>query len=214
MLASASVKVATTPETELQMGMGHPMIRKCLELGLKPTLGCDVVSVNSGDLLTQMRLALQFQRCMDNDPICLSGQMPRKLSLTTRDAIRWATINGADACGIEATVGSLTPGKQADILLVGGKSFTMQPRPDMVGSIVVQANDHDINTVLVAGRIVKRHGTLIGVDLEQVWRMVNTSQQAIFERVLSQGPLLPDEPPGYMEGLNALCNANLAPARR
>ncbi len=90
----------------------------------------------------------------------------------------------------------------------------MQPRPEMVGSVVVQANVHDINTVLVAGRVVKRNGTLIGVDLEHAWHMASASQQAIFERVLAKGPLLPDEPPGYMEGLQALCEANLASARR
>src|SRR4051794_34321345 len=67
LLAETGAKVSSTPETELQMGMGHPVIGRALALGMKPTLGCDIVSLNSGDMFAQMRIGLQFQRAIEND---------------------------------------------------------------------------------------------------------------------------------------------------
>jgi imidazolonepropionase-like amidohydrolase len=71
-----------------------------------------------------MRLALADQRFADNDAVNQAGAMPASLTCTARDALRWATIHGAEACGLESRIGSLRPGKQADIILIGGDSFT------------------------------------------------------------------------------------------
>lgn len=212
LLARAGAKVSSTPETELQMGMGHPVIGRALALGMAPTLGCDIVSLNGGDMFAQMRIGLQFQRAMDNDPVIESGEMPATLRLGVRDALRWATANGAEALGLGSKVGSLTPGKQADVLLIGGNALNMTPRPEPVGSVVVQANAANVDTVIVAGRVVKRHGSLAGVDLARARRLADESRERVFAAVARKGPVLPPEQEGFTDGLNQLAEANLARA--
>lgn len=181
-LAAADAKVSISPETELNMGMGRLALGACRAHGIKPTLSCDVVSLNSGDMFTQMRLALAYQRFVDNDPINQSGAMPAHLTCTVRDALEWATINGADACGLADAVGSLRAGKEADIVVVDGDSFALRPRPNPVGSVVFQATPHDVRTVLVAGKVVKRDGALVGVDLGAALARAERSAEAVLKR--------------------------------
>jgi cytosine/adenosine deaminase-related metal-dependent hydrolase len=212
LLAEAGAKVSSTPETELQMGMGHPVIGRALALGMKPTLGCDIVSLNAGDMFAQMRLGLQFERAMQNDPVIAGGEMPATLGLGVRDALRWATVNGAVALGLGARTGSLAPGKQADVIVIGAEGLNMTPRPEPVGSVVLQANASNVHTVLVAGSVVKRDGRLVGVDMGDVRRLAESSRERIFAAVLAKGPLLPPEQEGFTEGLNQVAEANLARA--
>ena len=138
--------------------------------------------------------------------------MPATLRLGVRDALRWATVNGAEALGLGARTGSLSPGKQADLVLVGGDALNMTPRPDPVGSVVVQANPSNVDTVLVAGRVVKRGGALFGVDPARIRRLADESRERIFGAVAAKGPLLPPEQEGFTEALNQLAEANLAQA--
>jgi cytosine/adenosine deaminase-related metal-dependent hydrolase len=126
-LAENDCKVSSSPETEIQMGMGHPVIRRALALGMRPSLSCDVASSNSGDMFSQMRIGLQFERCMRNDAFNARNQMPEPLDLSVRDALRWGTANGAHAMGMEERIGSLTPGKQADVIVVGGPAHEHGP---------------------------------------------------------------------------------------
>lgn len=212
LLAGAGSKVSISPETEIGMGMGHPVFSQCLSRGMKPTLSCDVISLNSGDMFSQMRLGLTFQRCMENDPVNAEGAMPEQFNLTVRDAIAWGTINGAEALGLDARTGSLKPGKQADVIVVGGNELNMTPRPELVGSVVFQANPSNVTDVFVAGRAVKRGGELVGIDKSDVRRLADESRERIFANVLAHGPLLPPNDPEFDGQLNAMCEANIARA--
>ena len=119
LLQRSDAKISVTPETEMQMGMGHPPIRRAIERGLVLSLSCDVVSSNSGDMFSQMRLGLQDARALENDRSHRRRSDPTELAFSTRDALTWATVNGARALGTEDRIGSLTPGKQADVIVVG-----------------------------------------------------------------------------------------------
>jgi len=191
LLADAGALVSISPETELNMGMGRLALGKCRAVGIAPTLSCDIVSLNSGDLFAQMRLALAYQRFIDNDPINQSGAMPAQLTYTARDALAWATINGADACGLGAAVGSLRAGKQADIVLLGGNGFALRPPLQPHGAVVFQATAHDVRTVLVAGKVVKRDGALIGIDLPAALTRAERSAQAVLSRARQAGADVP-----------------------
>ena len=211
LLARAGAKVSSSPETELQMGMGHPVIRRALDRGMKPSLSCDIVSLNSGDMFTQMRMGLQFQRAMDNDPILASGAMPGSIDLSVRDALTWATVNGAEAMGLGSVTGTLTPGKQADVIVVGGERMNMTPQADPAAAMVVQANAANVRDVFVAGSAVKRDFALVGVDSARIRRLADESRERIFAAVAAGGqPLLPPEPDGYQDLLNAMAEANFA----
>ena len=209
-LANAGAKVSISPETELNMGMGRLAIGKCRAFGIKPTLSCDIVSLNSGDLFTQMRLALAYQRFVDNDAVNQSGAMPGTLTVSVRDALSWGTINGAEACGLDSQVGSLRPGKQADLILVGGHAFGLRPRHDTAGSVVFQATAHDVRDVFVAGRIVKRDGSLAGVDVAKVLDRAEASAARVLSRVHEVTPVLP--PKAASADLEAVARYHLAEA--
>ena len=211
LLAAAGSKVSVSPETELNMGMGRLAIGKCLELGIHPTLSCDIISLNSGDLLTQARLALAYQRFVDNDRINQSGAMPTSLSVGARDALTWATLYGAEACGLEAVVGSLRPGKQADIVVIGRRSFALRPQHDAAGAIVFQTGPSDVEHVLVAGKLVKRDGVLVGVNVGDVLARAERSASEVLERVHQTTPELPPKP-GEAVDFEAFARAHLAEA--
>jgi len=212
-LAENGCKVSSSPETEIQMGMGHPVIRRALTFGLRPSLSCDVVSSNSGDMFSQMRIGLQFERCMRNDAFNARNTMPEPLDLTVRDALRWGTSNGAHAMGLEQRIGSLTPGKQADVIVVGGRRLNMAPMADPVGCLVAQANPSNVRHVLVAGSWRKRDGELVGVDLARALDLVGAASERVLGAVRAGGgPLLPPVPEGFADLINSMAAQNLARA--
>ena len=212
-LAEADCKISASPETELQMGMGHPVISRALSRGMRPSLSCDVISSNSGDMFAQMRLGLQFERAMANDVHIGRNAMVETLGLGTRDALRWGTANGAHAMGMEDRIGSITPGKQADLVVIGGGRLNMIPVADPVGAVVQQANASNVDHVLVAGSFVKRDGDLVGVDLDHARRLAEESSQRVLAAATADGgPLLPPPDPSFDDAINAMASANLARA--
>jgi 5-methylthioadenosine/S-adenosylhomocysteine deaminase len=153
--------VTVTPEAELQMGFGDCLTGRLRALGAAPSLGSDVESSLGGDMFTALRLALQVQRDIDNQQvIARTGRAPERISITCREALRWATIEGARMAGIEDRIGSLSPGKEADIVLLRADDLALIPVVDPIASIVLHAGPANVDTVLVAGRIMKRNGRL------------------------------------------------------
>ena len=212
-LAEHDCKLSSSPETELQMGMGHPVIGRALELGMRPSLSCDVASSNSGDMFSQMRIGLQFERCMRNDAFNARNRLPDSLQLGVRDALRWATANGAHAMGLEDRIGSLTPGKQADVIVVGGRRLNVVPMADPVGCLVAQANAANVEHVLVAGRLVKRDGELVGQDVARAISLARSASERVLNAITAAGaPLLPPAPEGFADLMSAMAAQNLARA--
>ncbi|HEX3511298.1 MAG TPA: amidohydrolase family protein [Solirubrobacteraceae bacterium] len=212
-LAEHDCKVSSSPETELQMGMGRPVIGRALENGMRPSLSCDVMSSNSGDMFSQMRIGLQFERAMRNDAFHARNTMPDRLDFVVRDALRWGICNGAHALGMESRIGSLTAGKQADIVVVGGSRLNMVPMADPVGCLVAQAQASNVEHVLVAGRFVKREGELVGVDLARAAALAADASEAVLRRVSDAGgELLPPAPEGFADVINTLAAQHLARA--
>ncbi|MFC6936065.1 amidohydrolase family protein [Actinomadura yumaensis] len=180
MLADTGAKVTIAPETEMQMGMGHPPFRAAIDAGIAPGVSTDIVCVGSGDLFSQMRLGLQTQRMLDNDRVHATGTMPWTIGLSTRDALAWGTVNGADVLGLGDRIGSLTPGKKADVIVVRPR-LGLVPSSHPVGSVVLQSTAADVDTVLVDGVVRKRDGRLVGVDLAAVRDRAHASLARIQE---------------------------------
>ncbi|HWG27489.1 amidohydrolase family protein [Actinospica sp.] len=152
MLADAGSSVSISPDVELKMGFGWPMTGRVLAAGLRPTLSIDDVPSVGGDMFSTMRTAYSVQRGLDG-------------SLRARDLIEFATVNAAESCGLAARVGSITPGKDADVVLLRADDLTVFPVTDPVAAIVAAGHPGLVDTVLVAGRVVKRDGVLVDVDL-------------------------------------------------
>ena len=160
-VARAGAGISATPETELQMGMGHPVTARALARGVPTSLGIDIVSNYAGDMFAQMRLQLQAERGRVH-----GGRTapPREVGLRTRRVLELATRDGARVAGLGDVAGSLTPGRQADVVLTRADGVHMVPAVDPVAALVLYANAADVDTVLVGGRVVKRGGRLVGVD--------------------------------------------------
>ena len=159
LLVDRGVSVTVTPEVELQMSHGTPLTGRIRALGARPSLGVDVESNISGDMFTVMRMALQTQRALDNKAAAKAngGAGP---AISPREALEWATVEGARALGLEDRIGSLAPGKAADLILVDGSHINLFPVHDPVESVVFHANPSNVDTVMVGGRILKRGGKL------------------------------------------------------
>lgn len=213
LIAQTGGSVSVTPETELQMGMGWPVTGRALGCGLRPSLGCDIVSNNSGDLFAQMRIALQAQRGLDNAAELHEARMPRRLTLTTRDALAWGTIDGARAIGLDAQVGSLTPGKAADVVVLRTDGLTSGPVNDAAATVVLQGSRADIETVLVDGRVRVVDGHLVDTDVGAATRRLDDSRRHLVTTLEARGGLLPEAPEGFLDAIVAGSLANVGHPR-
>lgn len=175
--------LSITPETEMQMGMGFPVTNRLLEAGGLPSFGVDIVSQNSGDMLTQMRIALQTARAIDNQAVLDQGRVPEKVSLDVRDALRFGTEGGAAAMGLGRDIGRLEVGAVADIALFDTQGLNMMPMSDPVAMLLLQARPGDAATVLIDGRVVKQDGVLAGADLVALRDRLNEGYAEIAEQV-------------------------------
>lgn len=167
-------------ESEMSQGHGHPLTGRLRRFGRAPSLGVDLESVLSGDMLTQARIALGIQRSLDNVAHReLHGTIPPTSTITAREALSWVTVEGARMLQQLDRIGTLAPGKQADIVLVRASDLNMQPVHDPVSSVVFQASLANIDSVMVAGRWKKRAGRLLAGDLSADLRKLRSSGEKI-----------------------------------
>lgn len=159
---SSGAGIVGTPDTELQMGMGYPVVWKAADLGCRACLGLDITSNQGNDFLAQMRLALQTQRARDFDHRTVQRDVRRK----TVDALRMATLGGAEVMNMGSLVGSIVPGKKADLVIFRCDDIDTVPVVDPIATVVFHASPKNIDTVIVDGKIVKQNGQLVGVDWE------------------------------------------------
>ena len=153
-------------ESEMSQGHGHPITGRLRQFGRSPSLGVDLESVMSGDMISQARMALGIQRSLDNVAYREAhGTIPPTSTITTREALSWVTIEGARMLKQEHRIGSLAAGKQADLVVIRATDLNMQPVHDPVSTVVMQTSLANIDSVMVAGRWKKREGRLLGVDL-------------------------------------------------
>ena len=176
------VSFSATPEVEMQMGHGIPVTGKVVDAGGRPAWGVDVCSNISGDMGSQMRVGMQVQRMFDNQAILEGDEEVTEVSITCRDTLEMATIEGARALGLEDEIGTLTPGKRADIITVEQDDFLTAPSHSPIQTVVFQSDPSHIDTVLVDGEVVKRDGELTNplVD-EEFDRFVESGRRLVDE---------------------------------
>ena len=175
-------------ENEMTQGHGHPLTGRLRAFGRAPSLGVDLESVLSGDMLTQARVALGMQRALDNAAHrARHGTIPPTSTVTTRQALGWVTVEGARMLGQLDRIGTLAVGKQADLVVIRADALNMQPVHDAVNSVVMQTSLANIDSVMVAGRWKKRGGRLLDVELAPLLRRLTASGQRI-TRALGLAP--------------------------
>jgi cytosine/adenosine deaminase-related metal-dependent hydrolase len=180
-IAEAGAAIAAAPENELGGGFLYPMIGRAMERGAQTSLGVDTVMAFRGDLFTQMRFALQVERHRRHEELAKKGLVYRTNKITAQQILEIATLGGARAANLDAEVGSLTPGKQADVVLIRTDRLGLAPVYDPVGTVVTQANAADVDSVFVAGEPVKRGGQLLNVDLPPLFDRLAASRDYLLE---------------------------------
>jgi 5-methylthioadenosine/S-adenosylhomocysteine deaminase len=161
-LVGRGATFTVTAEIELQMGYGHPLTGILHKLKAPMGIGSDVEPAVRGDMFTAMRVTLQHERNRAiTEALGRSGSRPEQAPLTCRHALEWTTIQGARVAGLDHRTGSLAIGKQADIILIRCEDISMFPVRDPIGSIVMQGGVATADTVLIAGRVMKRNGRLV-----------------------------------------------------
>jgi cytosine/adenosine deaminase-related metal-dependent hydrolase len=196
LLRDTGTMISVCAETEMQMGMGFPAIREVTQYTPGPSLGIDCVSGDSHDMISHGRLVLQATRWRDDEPGYQRMVAPQVMTWKTSDALKWLTINGAKAAGVGDVAGSLTPGKRADIVLLDmrGISTAGWNRREPGGAIISQANAGNVDTVLIDGRIVKRDGKLVHVDVDEALRKMQASHDYLYEEMDKHGGFIPQPP--------------------
>ncbi|WP_410608240.1 amidohydrolase family protein [Amycolatopsis sp. lyj-109] len=156
MIGDSGAAVSVTPAVEARLGHGGPLLGRLRTAGANTALGVDVVTTVGGDMFSVMRAGL------------LTSYLAPGPHLTPGDLLRMATLDGANALGLGDQVGSLKVGKQADVVLLRADDLNLACAHDPIGSVVTAAHPGNVDTVLVAGKVVKRDGKLAGHDLAAV----------------------------------------------
>ncbi|PSO18284.1 amidohydrolase family protein [Bradyrhizobium sp. MOS003] len=182
------VSFSVTPENEMIQGHGFPITGRLLKRGVRPTIGIDLESVLAGDLLTVARVALSTQRALDNaEARKTNGTIPATTTIPVREALRWITTEGARMLGREHQIGSLTPGKLADLVVINASDLNLVPVHDPVATVVMQTSLANIEAVMIDGDWKKRNGRLLVDGLEAKKELLAQSGRRLVQDIERQG---------------------------
>ena len=196
------VQISIAFPIEMNMRHGMPPILKMQSLGMEPSLSVDVECTLTADFFTQMRSCMNMQRMVLNQMILNQGFPPNEVDwglppdaaatpwptppagtpapLTTRDVLRFGTMNGAKALRLDGKTGSLTPGKEADIIILDATRINVAPLNQVPGAVVSLMDRTNVETVIVAGKVRKWKGQLLDVNLPHLRRQLETSRDYVF----------------------------------
>ncbi|MEO6408436.1 MAG: amidohydrolase family protein [Burkholderiaceae bacterium] len=190
----AGAQVTLAVPIEMNMRHGLPPLLKMQSLGMEPSLSSDVECTLTADFFTQMRSTMNVQRMLVNQMILEQGTfaypeqwpMPKPGTpelLTTRDVLRYATINGAKALRLEGKTGSLTPGKEADIIILDSTALNVAPLNQVPGAVVSLMDRSNVETVIVAGKLRKWKGRLLDANISRLRTQLEDSRDYLFRAV-------------------------------
>ena len=153
--------LTSTVLVELHHHIGDTMVAAYREQGGKPSIGIDVELYTTGQMFREMQAALLFARGKEVRNNAMRGNSPlKKIPVTSREGLEWATINGAIAFKLDHKIGTLTPGKKADVVMLRMHDVNMAPVWDPIYSIVEIAGAGNVDTVIIDGVVRKKDGRL------------------------------------------------------
>jgi 5-methylthioadenosine/S-adenosylhomocysteine deaminase len=178
LFADAGVNVTVNPRSDALFGFDDETFayQQAIDHGLTPALGIDLDTAFGSDLFGEMhalfgqqRSAMRYRR--------FRGEANVPAPISVEAVLEAATVNGARAAGLERSIGTLAPGKQADIIMVRTNGVAVFPITNAIGAIVQAVERSDVDTVMVAGQVRKRAGKLLDVDVAKLKADVNASRE-------------------------------------
>ena len=167
-IAATGGSVSVSTESECSAGQGYPPTWKLRKHGIQVSLSQDTSVWWSGDIFAAMRATLSADRVMTHFEAHAEGNTVTNHHLRAEQVVDWATRGGAKAIGLDSVIGSVEPGKKADLVLIKNDNSPVSfPLVHPYGHVVYQAQRGDVHTVLVNGRVVKYDHQLVGMDLDK-----------------------------------------------
>lgn len=181
-IARTGGAISIAPELEMHMGHGRLATLRARERGIPASISIDVCTSVGGDMFSAMRALLAGTRYLPNLETLERGEDPNHLPLTARDVLGMATREGAGAAWLGDKVGTITPGKRADLILVRTDNLAMRPLNYPAGAVIESGSPALVETVLVDGVPVKRNGALVGHDVPRVIAQAEAARDRLLAR--------------------------------
>jgi 5-methylthioadenosine/S-adenosylhomocysteine deaminase len=178
LLAETGTRVSISAPVEMQMGHGVPPIQQALRHGIRPSLSVDVETTVAGDFFGQIRSIFSLQRMLAHQEGRDEGVNDPRV-LTAKEVVEMATIQGAIDNGLERSTGSLSPGKEADVILLYPGRINVAPINNAYGVIVQGMDTSNVDTVIVRGEVRKWQGELVDVAVNRAIERATVSRDRI-----------------------------------
>jgi 5-methylthioadenosine/S-adenosylhomocysteine deaminase len=174
-------RVSLCTTIDMTMGHGTPTIQEALDHGFRPSLSSDHGVTITQDFFSLMRSTFTYQRLRVLQR-ARSGEQSLPALLTCRDVLEFATIEGARCANLDDKVGTLTPGKEADIVMLRADQLDVWPLNNAPGAVVNLMGPRHVEAVFIAGKLKKWRGSLVGIDLARVRRLAQEARDAVMRR--------------------------------
>ena len=174
-------RVSQCPPLEMAMGHGFPAMQDALDHGVRPSLSSDHSATVAQDMFGVMRSTFTFQRLNVLQRRMRNEQNVPQL-LTCREVLEFATVEGARCANLDSKVGTLSPGKDADIVVLKADRLDLWPVNNAFGTVVNLMNPSHVESVFIAGKPKKWRGSLVGVDMARVMRLASEAHDGLLRR--------------------------------
>jgi hypothetical protein len=175
--------ISLSPSVDMLMALGtYPATGHALARGIAAGLSVDTTTGSGTDLFTEMRLALAAERSRANADAVSRHEAVEDVELNQRDMLKLATLDAARVWHLDHEVGSITPGKQADVTVVDMRPPHLNGFGDPVTTLVMGAGAADVETVVVGGEILKAGGILVGPVAEHARELMHESRANLLDR--------------------------------
>jgi cytosine/adenosine deaminase-related metal-dependent hydrolase len=167
---------------DMAMGHGMPAIQEALDHGVRPSLSSDHGVTIAQDFFTVMRSTFTLQRLLVLQRAA-KGEQNLPPLLGCRDVLEFATIEGARCANLDGRVGTLTPGKEADIVVLRADRLDVWPLNNAPMAVVNMMNPSHVDAVFIGGKVKKWRGSLVGIDVPRVLRLAEEARDNLLRRV-------------------------------
>ena len=179
--SGVTVDVCPRSDSQYALSDGASALQAALDYGVRPGLSIDNETAYGTDMFSEMHVAFHLQR---SALVARRGRFGISASkpITVRQTLELATINGAHCAGLSEKIGTLMPGKEADIVLIRTDGLDLYPANNAFGTVVAAATSRDVETVIIGGAIRKLRGTVVGADMPRLRADIDESRTYLFQK--------------------------------